>query len=132
METRQKMSKSLKGRNSPMLGKKLSLEHKEKIAASKRGKGRPRWIIKKMAEERQKIFCGSGNPRARIWIVFDTISNSREVITDLVNFCKLKQLNYHGLYDSFSRKKLYKKRWRLELKDYSSVEDDSSEILKSL
>jgi len=54
-ETKRKISKSLKGRNSPTKGKKLSEETKRKISEKLKGKNNPNYGKKFSEEHRRKI-----------------------------------------------------------------------------
>lgn len=117
VETRLKRSMALKGRVSPMKGRKMSEKAREKIAASKKGKKRPKWIGEQKAKYNREHFQGSNNPKAKQWIVLESVNNEYYFVDDLRMFCRLNNINYSSLYYTLKNKRPWKQRWILMERD---------------
>ena len=95
IETRLKMSLANKNQIPWSKGKNLSAEHKRKIGLANKGISK-NVGNKNIKYEKGFLIEGKNNPNVKKWKLI--INNLEIIIEDLVNYCKINNLNYHTVY----------------------------------
>jgi NUMOD3 motif len=95
--TKDKLRIANKGQTPWSKGKNLSDEHKKRIGLSNKGKS-------KIAGNKNPKFgkgyliTGSNNPNSKKWELIDKKTKTKTFIDNLVQYCKINNLNYQTVY----------------------------------